>query len=114
MITLSQHVWIYDSTVFTVVAYLVVVTYLLIAMLSVARLLFIDNSFTTMFGIECTKKWIEIWLNYAVDKVFDYGGLIVTVLLNAVIYVAAFFVISLLTIIAAIIFTLSWVFGFRK
>jgi len=114
MITLSQHVWIYDSTVFTVVAYLVVVTYLLIAMLSVARLLFIDSSFMTMFGIECTKKWIEIWLNYAVDKVFDYGGLVFTVLSNVLIQILFIMIVVVLTIIAAIVFALSWVFGHRK
>lgn len=118
MINITHYVWMYDHTVFVYVCYLAVLTYVLIAMLSIARVLLIDNGFITLFGIESVKGWLDIWLNYAVDRVLDavifawrqLGEPLGHIVITCLFYV---FIVAM-AVMAAVIFCCGWVVDYIK
>lgn len=107
---ITQHVWIYDRTVFGIVAYLTVTTYILIALLSIGRILFIDNGFISMFGIQSMRGWLDIWIKCFFDKMLDYLTPIGNITLNVLIYSTTFVVIVILACLAVIKYCWDWIF----
>lgn len=113
MLHFTQYLWIYDYTLFQYMAYLVIMTYVLIATLSVGYVVFMDNTFMTLLAIETMKGWLDIWLNYIVDKIIDiikhiwfYVGEPVW---HIVVTILFYIFVLTMAMLAAIIFCYRWV-----